>query len=452
MTNNIFNSKNLHYIFEPLILIGAILLINYNFFASDIGFLSVSFHPFWLIILFIVPRQKYPFGIITSAITALCYIFIAYLRGGSGFFAFVSDTANIKLPALFVIIGYYLSLIREGYDYELAALMRKNSALEKQMSEVREINSGINEEDRKNALKIFETSTTIKTVYNAASSLASFDEDELIGSLCDLVYKFCDSKAFVLYKIVEGTKLIIAAERIDEKFADGFDFVANVNDDALIAESYASGKIYTMLDVIDKNMKHVIKSDVKISCPIKFKDDGEIYGFIVLYDLEFSRMNLETINILELIAGWTESALIKSRQMREVKSKNIEDDLTLAYKYDYFKKRMSEEYKRAQRYNFDLSTLLVKLTNYSSIPADRQPEILRLLSIFLKTIVRDVDIVSRFKDENFLSCLLPSTDEKGVLILIKRINAALPAFLKNASLAGDSIKLDYNYKVLFHKK
>lgn len=452
MTNNIFNSKNLHYIFEPLILIGAILLINYNFFASDIGFLSVSFHPFWLIILFIVPRQKYPFGIITSAITAICYIFIAYLRGSSGFFAFVSDTANIKLPALFVIIGYYLSLIREGYDYELSALMRKNSALEKQMGEVREINSGINEEDRKNALKIFETSTTIKTVYNAASSLASFDEDELIGSLCDLVQKFCDSKAFVLYKIVEGTKLIITAERIDDKFADSFDFVANVNDDALIAESYTSGKIYTMLDIIDKNMKHVIKSDVKISCPIKFKDDGEIYGFIVLYDLEFSRMNLETINILELIAGWTESALIKSRQMSEVKSKNIEDDLTLAYKYDYFKKRMSEEFKRAQRYNFDLSTLLVKLTNYSSIPADRQPEILRLLSIFLKTIVRDVDIVSRFKDENFLSCLLPSTDEKGVLILIKRINAALPAFLKNASLAGDSIKLDYNYKVLFHKK
>jgi GGDEF domain-containing protein len=399
-----------------------------------------------------VPRQKYPFGIITSAITAICYIFIAYLRGSSGFFAFVSDTANIKLPALFVIIGYYLSLIREGYDYELSALMRKNSALEKQMGEVREINSGINEEDRKNALKIFETSTTIKTVYNAASSLASFDEDELIGSLCDLVQKFCDSKAFVLYKIVEGTKLIITAERIDDKFADSFDFVANVNDDALIAESYTSGKIYTMLDIIDKNMKHVIKSDVKISCPIKFKDDGEIYGFIVLYDLEFSRMNLETINILELIAGWTESALIKSRQMSEVKSKNIEDDLTLAYKYDYFKKRMSEEFKRAQRYNFDLSTLLVKLTNYSSIPADRQPEILRLLSIFLKTIVRDVDIVSRFKDENFLSCLLPSTDEKGVLILIKRINAALPAFLKNASLAGDSIKLDYNYKVLFHKK
>ncbi len=452
MTTSVFNSKNLHYVFEPLILIGAILLINYNFFSSDIGFLNVSFHPFWLIILFMVPRQKYPFGIITALITAASYFIISYARSGFGFITFLSEPSNIKLTALFIIIGYYLSLIRENYDYELGVLMQKNAALEKQVNDVREINSGINEEDRKNALKIFETSTTIKTVYNAASSLASFDEDELIESLCDLIHKFCDSKAFVLYKIVEGTKLIIASERIDEKYSGGFDFVANINDDALISESYSSGKIYTMLDIIDKNMKHVVKSDVKISCPIKFKDSGEIYGFIVLYELEFSRMNMETINIIELIAGWTESALIKSRQMSEVKSKNIEDDLTLAYKYDYFKKRMSEEYRRAQRYNFDLSTLLVKITNYESIAEQRRPEILRLLAIFLKTIVRDVDIVSRFKDEHFLSCLLPSTDEKGVLILIKRINAALPAFLKNASLAGDSIKLDYNYKVLFHKK
>lgn len=452
MFTNLFNPKNIHYIYEPLILIGAILLINYNFFASDIGFLSVSFHPFWLIILFIVPRQKYPFGIITAALTAFCYLLIAWLRGSQGLAAFISDASNLKLAALFVIIGYYLSLIREGYDHELAALSRKNAELEKQIGEIREINSGINEEDRKNALKIFETSATIKTVYNAASSLASFDEDELIGSLCDLVQKFCDSKAFVVYKIVEGTKLMIAAERIDEKFADGFDFIANANDDALVAESYATGKIYTMLDIIDKNMKHVIKSEVKISCPIKFKDSGEIYGFIVIYDLEFSRMNLETVNILELIAGWTESALIKSRQMSEVKSRNIEDDLTLAYKYDYFKKRMSEEYRRAQRYNFDLSTLLVKITNYESFAPDRRPEILRLFSIFLNTIVRDVDIVSRFKDENFLSCLLPSTDEKGVLILIKRINAALPAFLKNSSIGGEGLKLDFNYKVLFHKK
>ncbi len=452
MTRSAFNFKNKHYVLEPLILIGAILLINYNFFSSDIGFLNVSFHPFWLIILFIVPRQKYPFGIITSVITALCYLFISWLRSQSGFIAFISDSANMKLTALFIIIGYYLSLMRESYDYELCALIQKNTALERQLNDIKEINLGMNEEDRKNALKIFETSTTIKTVYNAASSLASFDEDELITSLCDLIQKFCGSKAFVLYKIIEGAKMIIAAERVEDGLKESYDFVANVNDDAVIAESYAAGKIYTMLDVIDKNMKHVIKSDVKISCPIKFKDSGEIYGFIVLYDLEFSRMNLETINIIELIAGWTESALVKSRQMSEVKSKNIEDDLILAYKYDYFKKRMSEEYKRAQRYNFDLSTLIVKMTNYETLAPERRPEILRLLSIFLKTIVRDVDIVSKFKDENLLSCLLPSTDEKGVLILIKRINAALPAFLKNAALASDSIKLDFNYKVLFRKK
>ncbi len=450
ITKSFFNSKNIHYIFEPLILTGAILLINYNFFSSDIGFLNVSFHPFWLIILFVVPRQKYPYGIITAVITAIIYLAVIWFRGEAG--TTLPAGAGAKLAALFVIIGYYLSLLRESYDCELTTQKQKTAALEKQLNEIKEINLGMNEEDRKNALKIFETSTTIKTVYSAASSLASFDENELVLSLCDLVAKFSDSKAFVLYKIAEGTKLIIAAERIHDSLKDSFEPAANINDDPIISESYLNEKTYTILDIMDKNMKHIIKSDVKISCPIKLKSSGTFYGFIVLYDLEFTRMNLETINILELIASWTETALSKSRQMSEIKSRNIEDDLTLAYKYDYFKKRMSEEYKRAQRYNFDLSTLIVKITNYESLSDARRPEILRLLSIFLKTIVRDVDIVSRFKDENLLACLLPSTDEKGVLILIKRINAALPAFIKNAALASDGIGLDYNYKVLFHKK
>jgi|GEM_PF-6324831 len=441
--SQIFNQKKIYSIIEPLILIIAITLVNFNFFPSDIGFTQFIFHPFWLVIIFFTPRQKIFSGIATSALTAVFYLALTYYSSSGNI-----DARHFSHAVLFIIIGYFLSLVRENYDRNILELTQKNIALEKQIDEIREINLGISTDDRKNALRIFEASNTIKTVYNAASGLGSFDEGELMGSLCDLIKKFTNSGSFAIYKIIEGENLIIAGEYCCENI----EVICNIIDDPLVSESYATGKIYTVLDLIDKNTKRTVKSPVKISCPIKFKDTNKIYGFIVIYELEFSKMNLELINILELVVDWTQSALVKSRQMSEAKSRAIEDDLTMAYKYDYFKKRASEEYKRAKRYNFDLASLMVKIINYENIAGTRRPEILRLLSIFLKTIVRDVDMVSRFKDENLLICLLPSTDEKGVMILIRRLQEALPAFLKNSRLSSDTLKLDYNYKVLYRKQ
>ena len=447
------NKKTLYYIAEPLIFIAALMLINLNFFRDDIGFLGFALHPFWLIIFFLSPRQRFPFGFISAVIVALSYILTAYARSNAAFSQFITSSAGIRTPILFILAGYYLSLIRENFDHENRVLLEKNSLLEKHIESMNEVNEGISEDDRKSALKIFETSNTIKTVYQAASSLGSFNEDELMRSLVQLVLKFTDSESFAIYKMIEDNKLIIVEEYVGENSKKStIPQIGNVSDDPVVAEANSTGKIFTLIDIYDTKPKHIARSDVKIACPISFKDTSELYGFIVIFDIPFSRMNLETINILELVANWTQSALVKSRQMVEMKSKSIEDELTLAYKYDYFKKRISEEHSRAQRYNFDLSTLLVKITNYESMDEDKKPEIIRLFSIFVKTIVRDVDIVSRFKDENFLMVLLPSTDEKGLMILIKRLRQALPDFLKNASLPPNAIAMDFNFKVLYRRK
>lgn len=437
---------------ESIVLVAAALLVNYNFFRVDMGFMGFSFNPLWLVIFFLAPRHRFPYGFVSSAVVAAVYMAIAFLRSGAGAGAFLTTAASYQMPALFVIVGYYLSLVREGFDRENHVLAERNAALEKQLSEIREAGEGISEEDRRNALKIFETSNTIKTAYQVASSLTSFNEDELMRSVSQLVSKYTESRAFAIYKIIEERKLIITEEYISEKTGITAPAISSVSDDPLINEAYNSGRIVTMVDIADAKPKHVARSLVKIACPINFKDTNEIYGFIAIFDMPFSRMNLETVNLLEFIAGWTQKALVKSREVDEMRSRNIEDELTLAYKYDYFKKRISEEHKRAQRYNFDLSALLIKIANYAEIDEAKRPEILRLFSIFVKTIVRDVDIVSRFKDENFLITLLPSTAEEGVMILIRRLKQALPAFLKNASLAPDAITMDFNYKVLFRRK
>jgi len=450
--NALFSSSNLYRLSEPLILVAAILIVNVNFYREDIGFLNTFFHPFWLIIMFLAPRQRFPLGFISTAIVAGSYLFISYFRSSTPFFEFITTTLNIRLPILFLLLGYYLSLVRESFDFEIEALTEKNRMLEKHLEEIKEINTGISEDDKKNALKIFETSNTIKTVYQAASSLSSFNEDELIKSMTSLVYKFTESSCFAVYKIIEENKLLLMDDFLEGEREAGVPVIGNIGEDRTLSQAYESGKIVTVADMQEPGQKHLARSEVKIACPIKFKDTEEIFGFIIIFEIPFQKMNLETVNVLEMIASWTQSALVKSREMSEARSRSIEDELTMAYKYDYFKKRFSEEHSRAQRYNFDLSTVLVKVAGASAQSAEKNSEMLRLISIFMKTIVRDVDIVSRFREENFLISLLPSTDEKGAMMLIKRMKQAFPAFLKGSSLPVDSISLEYNYKVVYRKK
>jgi len=437
-------------VIETIALVIALLIINYNFCSEDIGFMNFSFNPFWLIIFWAAPGQRFPNGLISSAIVAFVYLIIVYFRLCLPLVDFFTNISALKTPVLFLLTGYYLSLIRENFDYEVKSLGDKNADLEKQLEGLREINAGISEDDKNAALKIFETSHTLKTVYQAAASLSSLNEDELNKSVCDLVQKFTLSPAFAVYKMAEESKLIIARDYSENNNVDTI--IGDINEDPIVKKSFETGKITTVADIAASKTRQALKPRVKISCPVKFKDTDEIYGFIIIFELHFSKMNRETINILELITNWMQGALINSRDFLNERSKTIEDELTLAYKYDYFKKRLNEEYKRAQRYNFDLSIVLVKISNYEEIPVEKRGEILRLLTIFLKTIIRDVDIASRFKNENFLVNLLPSTDEKGSMILIKRFKEALPMFFASASMPENSIKLDFNYKVVYRKK
>ncbi|MEZ7891253.1 MAG: diguanylate cyclase [Candidatus Wallbacteria bacterium] len=446
--NNLTSARKTS-LFETCALIIALLAINYNFCGNDMGFLSFSFNPFWLIIFWAAPGQKFPNGLISSAIVAFVFLIIAYFRMGMPVLEFLTDISALKTSILFLLTGYYLSLIRENFDYEIKTLEERNDLLAAQLNKAQEINSGISEDDKANALKIFETSHTLKTVYQAASSLNSLNEDELNRSICELVKKFTSSSSFAIYKIVEDSKLILACDSTENNTDS---VISSINDDPVVKKSFDTGKIMTVADISELKAKYGAKQNVKLSCPVKFKGTDELYGFIIIFEIPFSKMNHETINIMEIIAGWAQGALLNSREFLNERSKNIEDELTLAYKYDYFKKRLAEEYKRAQRYNFDLSLVLVKIVNYEEFPPEKRGEILRLITIFLKTIIRDIDIASRFKNENFLVNLLPSTDEKGAMILIKRIKQALPSFFAGASMPENFIKLDFNYKVVYRKK
>jgi two-component system cell cycle response regulator len=102
----------------------------------------------------------------------------------------------------------------------------------------------------------------------------------------------------------------------------------------------------------------------------------------------------------------------------------VRDDLTELYNYRYLQTRLTEEYKRAERYREALSCVMVDVDHFKLINDRHGHDVgdrtLREISARLRDSVREVDVVARYGGEEFL-LLLPSTNFSGALSVAERV-------------------------------
>lgn len=92
------------------------------------------------------------------------------------------------------------------------------------------------------------------------------------------------------------------------------------------------------------------------------------------------------------------------------------DEETKLYTEDYFYRRLDEEISRAQRHRQFLTLLLIDVEDY--------PERLPFLASTLRDSLREIDIVSRFKNDRIAVALL-ETPESDIGTVINRLQENL---------------------------
>jgi len=102
------------------------------------------------------------------------------------------------------------------------------------------------------------------------------------------------------------------------------------------------------------------------------------------------------------------------------------DGLTGAFNRRYLDIALRKEFNRCERYEKDLSILLVDLDDFKSINDTKGHQygdrVLKELTRYLKACVREEDAVCRYGGEEFL-IILPETDARGAMALAERIRA-----------------------------
>lgn len=113
-----------------------------------------------------------------------------------------------------------------------------------------------------------------------------------------------------------------------------------------------------------------------------------------------------------------------ARARTKLERLSVHDDLTGLFNYRYLHNRLSEEFKRAERYHDPLACIVIDIDRLQTINdlagrglGDR---VLAAVAEVLLRSVRDVDVVARFGGDEFL-VILPSTHFAGSVTVAERI-------------------------------
>jgi len=155
----------------------------------------------------------------------------------------------------------------------------------------------------------------------------------------------------------------------------------------------------------------------------------KLIGLITLHSKTKSRHFLdEEKGLFSTFAKYSAQAIENAMLYKSTQHLSITDGLTGLYNHRHFQEQLGVEVKRAQRYDLNLSLIMIDLDhfkkfndNYGHLEGD---SLLRKISQILKSSLRETDFVARYGGEEF-GVILPETNKEGASVAAERVRKTI---------------------------
>ncbi|MGA1841357.1 MAG: diguanylate cyclase [bacterium] len=166
-----------------------------------------------------------------------------------------------------------------------------------------------------------------------------------------------------------------------------------------------------------------------------------VIGLLNVYKQNVEGFSESDLGFYATIAEHVAIAIENARLYRKIQELSHRDDLTGLFNRRYFFEVAHKEIKRAQRYDRNVSMIMLDIDNFKRfndrfghMEGDRA---LKQVARILNSHARHADVVARYGGDEFLM-LLPETGKRGSKILAERIRQRLS---QHVFLSGDKKSL-----------
>ncbi len=410
------------YIVESILGLMLITVVNMLLFRSDIGFLNVQPHPYWLVVIPIAVRYGFFPGFLAGLLAGLLHLlFNAVLIPDIS----LLEIRSVRLwgpPLLFWIAGMVLGEIRQGHIREhqeiLKALEDSRAAGEAQQRELQALEQAKVEMDT----RIFSQEHTLSTIYEATQALRTLDSESIYMAILDLLRQYLDVEECSIYMMEDKIFHLKASKRT----------VSPKPRVHLALESQPLWTVYRERKTISLDMslrRDEAGQGILVAAPVLTSSGMEAVGVLLVERMPFLKFNPTSIRMVELIADWCGASLENALLHQHTKERLITDDVADVYNFKYFKRRLGEEFARAKRYDLELSLIHLEIPGFTDrIPEEQQATRIAFASV-IQSHLRNIDLVFMHTIPGAFIVMLPTTPLQGARVVVNNIARAYQALV-----------------------
>jgi diguanylate cyclase (GGDEF)-like protein len=192
-------------------------------------------------------------------------------------------------------------------------------------------------------------------------------------------------------------------------------------------------------DIRGRNNFEPLNPNTRSVMVVPMNSHGRVNGVLTVESEAFDHFRERDLQMLSIVARSAALALENAELHKRTEELTIIDELTGAYNYRYFIRKLQEEKRRAIRYNLPLSLIMVDIDWFKKLNDtyghEAGNEVLRSLAKTILQCVRDVDIFSRYGGEEF-AVILPQTTRREALVIGERIRTQVEQAVIETTMAS----------------
>jgi len=410
------------FIFETLIAMAVLVAIDMAFLKNTSVYQNIHPHPYWIVILLIACRYGTVQGVFAGGLAAMVYIAIGANSGEINFSHDVFPRGVFKYPFLFILVGGVLGEIRSIYKKKFLKLDQKHNELQDDFQNLELLHWALTDSKTELEKRIAFQSGTLLNLIEHLNTMETLELDQLYPRCLELLEEHLNVTCSSIYLIQNNRlKLFTRRGKIEQSKLSAEEELTH----GMMGEAVTSKRAITINQTsFNDQIAQFRKLDLMMCAPIKRKD-GAVLGVINVERIPFFDFTANSVQIFETFCHWISNVVDKAYQFNQLKDRNIADEITGAYNYLYLQKRLSYEVARAKRFNTSLTLVLLQVWKFSEMNDGERKKVLVVLNAIFKHILRQTDIIFKYRDDDTFAIILPCEVSVNVEKMMARLMAKI---------------------------